>query len=112
MEMDVRIAIIVGLDCGDAWPFVCRADMVQERSCGAHKAASLTRTVAWSVLAHQAVAFLIIVGCPQGTTMGSVQTWDADGFHQLLHGMAPAVVAGGDPTHMALARGLELITAQ
>ena len=85
--------------------------MVQERSHGAYKAACLTRAVAWCMLANQEVAFLIIVDQPQGTAMGSICAWDADGLHQLLHDMAPAVSAGDGSTHRALARGLELVTA-
>jgi len=45
------------------------------------------------VRAHQAVAFLIMVGQPHGTAMGSMRAWDSDGLHQILHAMAPAVDA-------------------
>jgi hypothetical protein len=111
VEVDGKFVLIIRLDCGDARPFVRCAAMVQERSHGAYKAACLTRAVAWRMHAHRAVAFLIIVDRPQGTAMGSIRAGDADGLHQSLHDMAPAVSAGDDPTHRALARGLELVTA-
>jgi hypothetical protein len=113
MEVDSKFAVLVGLEVGDARPAVYLADVVQERASRAKKAACLTRAVPWRVRARRAVAVSIIVGRPRGAAMGGVRAWDADGLHQSLHGMAQAVAAGGDATHMvALARGLELVAAR
>lgn len=99
MEADGKFAVSIELDCGDAWPFVRCAEMVQKLSRGAHKAAGLTRAVAWRVGAHRSLAFLIIVGRPQGTAMGRVRAWDADRLHGPRTAMAPAVAAGGNARH-------------
>ena len=112
MEVDGKVAVLVGLEVGDARPVVHLAEVVQERACRAEKAACLTRAVAWRVRARRAVAFSSVVGRPRGAAMGGVRAWDAERLHQSLHGMAPAVAAGGDATHMALALGLELVAAR
>jgi len=112
MEVDMKFVVLVGLEVGDARPVVHLAEVVQQRASRSEKAACLTRAVAWRVRARRAVAFSSMVGHPHGAAMGSVRAWDADRLHQSLHGMAPAVAAGGDATHMALALGLELVAAR
>ena len=112
MEVDIKFAVLVGLEVGDARPTMHLVEVVQQRASGSEKAACLTRAVAWRVRARRAVAFSSMVGRPHGAAMGGVRAWDTDGLHQSLHGMAPAVAADGDATHMALARGLKLVTAR
>jgi len=43
--------------------------------------------------------------------MDSIRAREADGLHNVLYGMAPAVASSVDATHMTLAGGLELVTA-
>lgn len=81
------------LACGLAGPAVRAGEVVQERRHRADESTCLTRAMARRVRAHQAVAFLIMVGQPHGTAMGSMRAWDSDGLHQILHAMAPAVDA-------------------
>jgi hypothetical protein len=59
------------------------------------------------------VTMLVIVGTPDGAAMDGIWAWEADGLHQVLHGVAPGVATSGHTTHMALAvaTGLELVTA-
>jgi hypothetical protein len=63
-------------------------------------------------LARLAVAMLVIVGRPDCAAVDDIWAWEADGLHQLLHGIAPAVATSGHATHMALAiaSDLELVT--
>ena len=112
MEVDIKFAVLVGLEVGDARPTMHLVEVVQQRASGSEKAACLTRAVAWRVRARRAVAFSSMVGHPHGAAMGSVRAWDMNGVQQSLHVMAPAVAASGNATHMALALGLELVAAR
>jgi hypothetical protein len=91
---------------------VCTGEVVQERGCRADKATCVAGAVARRVLARLAVAMLVIVGRPDCAAVDDIWAWEADGLHQLLHGIAPAVATSGHATHMALAiaSDLELVT--
>jgi hypothetical protein len=75
------------------------------------KATGLAGTVAWPVRTRLVMAVLVVVGSPGGTAVGGIRAREADGLHQALHGMAPSVTTGDDAADMALASGLELVTA-
>jgi hypothetical protein len=54
---------------------------------------------------------LVIIGSSSGAAMDGIRAREADGLHNVLHGVAPAVASSVDATHMTLAGGLELVTA-
>ena len=92
-------------------PAVHAGEVVQESIQRADEAASLARTAVPHVGTHLAVHVHVIVDRPGSAAMDGVRARDTDGLHQVLHGVAPEIAAGGGAAHMALADGLELIAA-
>lgn len=64
------------------------------------------------MLTQLAVAFQVMVGHLCSAAIDCIGTWEANGLHKVLQGIAPAVSTGGDTTNIAFARGQKLVATQ
>lgn len=111
MEVQEARLLVTGPRLLGTRPAVHAGEVVRESIHRTNEAASLARTVVPRVGTHLAVHVQVIVGRLGSAAMDGVRAWNTDGLHQVLHGVAPEIAAGGGPAHMALADGPELITA-
>lgn len=104
-------AFIASPDPGNGRPAVNAYNVIEKCCCRADEAARHSRAVTWRMRARLAVSVLVIIGWLGCAAMSSIWALHTNAFHQALHGVASAVAACGDATHMTLARGLELVAA-